>query len=68
MYQVIAEPPEMLATWTNLVAQYQITGFRVHDVRYVALMQLCGINHLMTYNTKHYQKFPITLVDPSSPW
>ncbi|MCL2647184.1 MAG: hypothetical protein FWD61_09285 [Phycisphaerales bacterium] len=66
LYQVIPEPPEMLAAWTNLVAKYQITGFRVHDVRYVAMMQLCRISHLMTYNVKHYQRFPITIVDPAA--
>ena len=51
-------------TWEDLVDHYAVTGFRAHDARYVAMMQLCGIQRFLTYNVKHFEQFPIAILDP----
>lgn len=63
---MLVEPPKMLETWAALVERHEVKGFRAHDARYVALMQLHGITRLMTYNVKHFQDYGITLLDPAT--
>ncbi|MCL2640629.1 MAG: type II toxin-antitoxin system VapC family toxin [Phycisphaerales bacterium] len=64
-FDVLTDPPALLDIWADLVTKHQVTGFRAHDVRYVALAQALNIPKLMTYNVKHYRKFPITIIDPA---
>ena len=52
--------------WVSLVELYGVTGFRAHDARYVAMMQIYDIRHLMTYNVKHFASYPITIIDPAA--
>jgi len=65
-FELLADPPTLFDVWADLVAKYQITGIHAHDARYVALCHALNIPKLMTYNVKHYQKLPITIVDPSN--
>ena len=65
LFSVVADPPGLVQAWHQLVAKFDVRGFRAHDARYAALMQLLGMQTLMTYNVKHYVGFPITLIDPS---
>ena len=66
MFHLLQEPAELVEAWATLVEKYGVTGFRAHDARYVALMQLHGITHFMTYNVKHFSNYPINIVDPSA--
>ena len=66
MFCLLSEPPEIVRTWAALVEQHAIKGFRAHDARYVAMMQLRGIQRLLTYNVKHFDQFPITILDPGT--
>ena len=66
IFRLLVEPPKMLETWAALVERHEVKGFRAHDARYVALMQLHGITRLMTYNVKHFQDYGITLLDPAT--
>jgi predicted nucleic acid-binding protein len=64
MFPLLSEPSELVGTWADLVARYDVKGFRAHDARYVAMMQLHGIQRLLTYNVKHFDPFPISILDP----
>jgi len=64
MFRLLSEPAEIVRTWADLVDRYAVSGFRAHDARYVAMMQLHGISQLLTYNIKHFDQFPITILDP----
>jgi hypothetical protein len=66
MFQLVPDPPSLLDRWADLIAQYQIKGFQVHDARYVAAMQCSGIGKLMTHNSKHFKVYGIALVDPAA--
>ena len=61
---LLADPPALLKTWRDLVLQYGVTGFRVHDARYVSAMRCYGITQLMTHNLGDFKDFPIQLIDP----
>ncbi len=65
MFRVLPEPLNLLTTWGNLVETYAITGFRAHDARYVAMMQVHGIRQIITYNAKHFASYPITVINPA---
>jgi predicted nucleic acid-binding protein len=65
-YRLLPEPEKILPTWAALVEMHQVKGFRAHDARYVAMMQLHGITHLMTYNVSHFQDYGISILDPST--
>lgn len=65
LFQVVDDPPVMFERWSMLVAQHGVRGFRAHDVRYVALAESLGIQKIVTYNTKHYQGFSVTVIDPA---
>jgi hypothetical protein len=65
-FRFLPDPPDLIGQWTQVVTQFAIKGFRAHDARYVAFMQLHGISHLMTYNVKHFVNMGIQLIDPAT--
>jgi hypothetical protein len=66
LFPLLPDPPELLDRWQSLIHQFQITGFQVHDARYVAAMQCLQIPTLLTYNLKHFRHFPIRILDPDT--
>lgn len=40
-------------------------GFRAHDVRLVAAMQVYGVMHILTFNGGHFRGLPVTVLDPA---
>jgi predicted nucleic acid-binding protein len=65
LFQLVHEPANLLGAWTALVETHDIRGFRAHDARYVALMQVLGIDKLMTLNPKHFKTFAVTVINPA---
>jgi predicted nucleic acid-binding protein len=65
LFRFLPEPLELFQNWTALITKHDVRGFRPHDARYVAMMQLQGITQLMTYNVKHFQDYGISILDPS---
>jgi predicted nucleic acid-binding protein len=51
--------------WRRLVVDFNVSGVQVHDARLVAVMQVHGISHLLTFDTADFQRFGgITVVHP----
>jgi predicted nucleic acid-binding protein len=65
LFTMVSEPSGLFGAWIDLVAAYDVHGFRSHDARYVALMQQMGIEKLMTFNVHHFRAFPITVIEPT---
>ena len=68
MFEVLSEPSGLLDRWQALVAMHQVKGYQSHDARYVAAMQCLGLTALMSYNGKHFMGYPITVIDPATPF
>jgi predicted nucleic acid-binding protein len=60
--------PDNLATfneWRKIVSNYQILGVSVHDAKLVASMIAHGVQTLVTFNVRDFQRFPmITIIHP----
>ncbi len=62
----VPDPPDLVDTFTALVRDHGVKGFRTHDARYVAFAKAAGIPRLMTFDPIDFQGLPIALVDPST--
>ena len=48
-FTLLAEPPEVIDLWLDLVAKHDIKGKRVHDAHLLATMKANGISRLLTF-------------------
>jgi predicted nucleic acid-binding protein len=61
--------PDSLAThheWRRLLVHYSVSGVQVHDARLVAVMNVYGVQNLLTFNTDDFKRFTqIVVINPS---
>ena len=57
LFTLLPDTPSVYPTWEQLVATYQVKGVNVHDTRLVAFMLVHNISHILTFNTKDFQRF-----------
>lgn len=48
---------ETFVRWRFLVSNYSVKGKNTHDTHIVACMLVGGINNLLTYNPKDFNRF-----------
>ena len=61
------EVPAIYPIWKDLIDRYQVRGVNVHDTKLVAAMLVHELTHLLTFNTKDFQRFKeIVVVHPRS--
>ena len=66
-FDVLAEPPEVIDLWLDLVATYDLKGKRVHDAHLLATMKANGISRLLTFNVTDFPSDPaFTILAPAS--
>lgn len=65
-FTLLPDLPDIFPTWKQLATDYQVKGVNVHDTRLVAFMLVHGLSHILTFNTKDFQRFnnEITVVHP----
>jgi len=63
---LLPESTDVPAIWESLGKRHIPKGTAVYDTRLVAFMQVYKINHLLTFNTRHFKQYPITLINPKS--
>jgi predicted nucleic acid-binding protein len=64
---LLAETERIFEEWEQLVAQHQVIGKRVYDVRLVAAMRVHNVTHLLTFNTDDFKRYDeITVVNPQN--
>jgi predicted nucleic acid-binding protein len=52
--------PDSLAVhmeWRRLLVDYRVSGVQVHDARLVAAMHVHGVQRILTFNTKDFERF-----------
>lgn len=57
LFDIVADPPELLTTWLDLCTRYQVRGRQVFDAKIVALMLACGMTQLVTLNPTDFRRF-----------
>lgn len=70
-FGLLAETPEIFPAWKRIVDGLGIVGKQVHDARLVAVCQVQGLSHLLTFNTAHFVRLAgvdpaIVVVDPKT--
>ena len=54
VFPLVLESPNIYPAWKALVQSAVVIGKQVHDARLVAICQVCGLTHLLTFNTSHF--------------
>jgi hypothetical protein len=55
----------ILEPWEQLIVRHKCHGKVAHDTRLVAAMIRHGVTHLLTFNQKHFIRFPeVNAVNP----
>lgn len=57
-FPILADTPEIFERWLALVSSGRFSGKRVHDARLVAVMQVYGVHHLLTFNAEDFSGAP----------
>jgi predicted nucleic acid-binding protein len=62
--RLLPDPPNLFSEWERLLRVYNVSGKAGHDARLVAAMQLHGIASILTFNTAHFTRYGVTILDP----
>lgn len=69
-FPLLPDTPDIFPAWKSLVAAAGVIGKQVHDARLVAVCQVHGVTHLLTFNTAHFARLAaaagLTVIDPAS--
>lgn len=57
-FDILPESVLSLKIWKKLMSDHQVSGKQVHDARLAAVMMAHGIERILTFNTKHFDRFP----------
>ena len=63
-FPVLPETPQLFPEWHRLVVQYRVMGKQAHDARLVAIMNINGLTHLLTFNVNNFRAYDVTVVSP----
>jgi predicted nucleic acid-binding protein len=64
---LLPDVPGIYPEWKRVVAQHKVQGVKVYDARLVAVMNLYGVNSLLTFNTDDFKRYGnITILPPSA--
>src|ERR1017187_8653472 len=60
------ETSAVYGVWEHLVASTPVVGKNAHDARFVAIMMIHGLTHLLTLNAQDFRRYPgITVMAPA---
>lgn len=54
---LLNDDPTIFAAWKVCVVDFEVSGKQGHDARLVAAMESHGVDHLLTFNGKHFKRF-----------
>jgi predicted nucleic acid-binding protein len=71
LFSLLPDTPDIYPAWKTLVSAAGIIGKQVHDARLVAVCQVYGITHVLTFNVRHFARFTglisgLVIVDPAT--
>ena len=61
-FTLLPDRPSVYTLWEHLATTYQVKGVNVHDTRLVAFMLVHNISHILTFNTKDFQRFTSEII------
>lgn len=65
LFRLVPDHPDVFEEWKRIVLHYRVSGVRVHDARLAAFMRVHGVPNILTFNTRHFTRFPfLTVVNP----
>lgn len=70
-FPLLPETPAIYPAWKQIVQAAGVIGKQVHDARLVAICQVYGIRHILTFNVSHFTRLTvhapgIAVVDPKA--
>jgi predicted nucleic acid-binding protein len=66
-FLLLLDTPALLGEWERLVVDYACRGKSAHDARIIAAMNIRGVTHLLTFNSKDFSRYTkLTVLDASS--
>ena len=65
-FPLLPETPAVFAEWLRLVGARGTIGKQVHDAHIVALLNVHGVNHLLSFNVEDFGGYGISVVSPES--
>jgi predicted nucleic acid-binding protein len=66
-FTILDDTPQVRPEWERLVTTYGVVGKTGHDARFVAAMLVHGLTHILTFNVRHFARFPgITILEPAA--
>jgi predicted nucleic acid-binding protein len=66
-FSVIPDSMESFRQWRTLIVVHEVKGAKVHDARLVAIMQVHGLKHLLTFNAADFKRYEnIITVHPAT--
>lgn len=66
-FQLLPDNLQTFQEWRRLVSVHSVQGVQVHDAKLAASMLVYGVTHLLTFNSKDFQRFSsIIAVDPAT--
>lgn len=63
-FPLLLETPAVFPEWLRLVGRHGIRGKQVHDARLVALLNVHGVPHLLTFNVDDFRPYGTLAVSP----
>ena len=55
-FPILPETPDIYPAWKALAQAAGVVGKQVHDARLVAVCQVHGLTHILTFNTRHFAR------------
>ena len=63
-FPLLPETPAVFPEWLRLVSSHGVLGKQVRDARLVALANIHGVPHLLTFNVGDFQRYGTLAVSP----
>lgn len=57
-FRLLPDDPSIHAEWRQLVVTFAARGRQVFDARLAAVMKAHGIDHILTFNTADFARYP----------
>jgi predicted nucleic acid-binding protein len=64
---LLPDTAEVHDQWEHLVSQYEVSGKKAHDARFVASMLVHGLDTVLTFNVDDFKRYTsITVLHPKN--
>ena len=71
LFPILPDVPKIFEVWKQVVHSHSVIGKQVHEARLVAVCLCHDIDHILTFNFRHFIRFArpangLVIVDPKS--